>query len=66
MPAATSEIVLAGANGYWRLTLKAMCLKLTMAPGSRACRYCDTAPCAYLVRLRGRVRLRDRALRVPS
>ena len=33
VPAATREIVLAGAKGYWRLTLKAMCLKLTMAPG---------------------------------
>ena len=29
MPAAMREIVLAGAKGYWRLTLKAMCLKLT-------------------------------------
>jgi hypothetical protein len=31
-----------------------------MAPGSSACRYCETAPCAYLVRLRDRVRLRGR------
>ena len=47
VPAQSMLIVFLPSKGYCALMLNLMCLKPTMAPGSRPCRYCETAPPSY-------------------